>query len=155
MKRLALANSRKRAVIDDCDFDWAIRHNWRLSTRGYAYRTVHQRGKKPEYKMLFLHAVILGTKPGYVGDHKNRDRLDNRRTNLRFATLSQNSANRTNKNRTGYRGVQRHTTGWRVQIRAKGHRCSIYGFKTPEDAARKYNELAQVAYGEFAVLNEV
>lgn len=41
-----------------------------------------------------IHRVIMGKKPGYEVDHINRDKLDNRRSNLRFVTHQQNLSNR-------------------------------------------------------------
>lgn len=83
------------------------RHRWRRNSSGYAVRTA--RGNKS----IFLHRVILGlgtvSADGLIGDHINRDRLDNRRANLRVVTVRENSQNRSGNRRSAspYRGV-----GW-------------------------------------------
>ena len=67
------------------------RYFWQLSKHGYAFRRVYA-GKRANgtsrQRDLYLHRHILGlTKgDGKIGDHVNRDRLDNRRENLRVVT---------------------------------------------------------------------
>lgn len=60
---------------------------WCRSSHGYA---VTGAGKNRQY----MHHAVLGKPPtGLVTDHINRDRLDNRRANLRFVTQKVNINN--------------------------------------------------------------
>jgi hypothetical protein len=79
--------------------------------------------------------------------HINADGLDNRRCNLRVVTRQQNlQSRRMPKNNTsGYKGVQRYKDKWRVQF--------FVVLETAEDAARAYDKLATLMFGEHAVLN--
>jgi hypothetical protein len=92
-------------------------------------------------------------------DHINRDTLDNRRANLRFCNKRQNSAN--SKKRRGtksiYRGVSWNARSphWRIDIKAADGSRIRRGFKSEVEAAKAYNELAPVHYGDFAHLNEI
>ncbi|MFA5292668.1 MAG: HNH endonuclease [Phycisphaerae bacterium] len=61
-------------------------------------------GKKPS-RHVFLSRFVMNAKDGQIVDHKNRDPLDNRRCNLRFATYRQNGLNKICKNTSGYIGV--------------------------------------------------
>jgi hypothetical protein len=53
----------------------------------------------------YLHHKILPKKSGYVVDHINRDKLDNRPSNLRYLTEFQNTINRSAKNDLGIKNV--------------------------------------------------
>jgi hypothetical protein len=86
-------------------------------------------------------------------DHINRQRADNRITNLRPATRSQNQANvpiwRTSS--SGYRGVTRRRSGrWGAGINAHGRRIELGTFGTPEEASAAYRAAAVAHYGKFA-----
>lgn len=90
---------RAYAAVDDADFEWASQWTWRLHHQGYVSRA----------DSLLMHRVLLGLEKGdpRQGDHKNGIRRDNRRTNLRIATLAQNRQNQRARTRTSsrFRGV--------------------------------------------------
>ena len=65
-------------VVDEDRVEELSKYRWRYE-RGYA-----------RYGRDRLHQVVLGRKSGFVIDHINRDKLDNRRENLRHLTPSQN-----------------------------------------------------------------
>lgn len=84
-------------------------------------------------------------------DHISRDRLDNRRSNLRWATKKQNGANmQPRPNSSGYRGVSRRGTRKKFQAIITLH---LGTFDTAEEAARAYDAKAREIWGEFATLN--
>jgi len=81
----------KVAVVDAADYEWLTRWKWRLSPRGYATACVTvSRGVK---KTIPMHRLLVDLPPGMVTDHINRDRLDNRRCNLRAVTRRENRLN--------------------------------------------------------------
>ena len=109
----------------------------RLNKSNYGYA---------RYKSDFVHYNIIGkpTDRWVFIDHINRDRLDNRRSNLRFVDPKENSHNSATYGggygRSGVRGVVyvkgRKTSPWRVSIfeeRYKGRSKTKY-FKTLEEA---------------------
>lgn len=82
--------------VDPIDASWLRNWRWSVNPDGYAYRV--------SGRTLPLHRVLLGLMdaPRWVmSDHINRDRLDNRRVNLRPATPAENRAN------TAYRRPRR------------------------------------------------
>lgn len=101
--RVYLSNTDKFVIIDNEDYELVKNYSWRLSSRGYAERGVRRSGV---YKKIFMHRVIAKTPAELFTDHINEDKLDNRKSNLRWATKSINGNNRTQKNnKSGYRGV--------------------------------------------------
>ncbi len=133
------------ALVDDEDYEAASQFRWRKTEHGYVRRRF---GKKQQY----LHHFIIGDRARV--DHKNRDRTDNRRENLRHATSGQNGANRTAYSKSGFKGVVAIKSGWMAQITVEGHHEYLGYFPSKEEAARAYNRAAKTAFGEFAVLNE-
>jgi hypothetical protein len=127
--------------VDARDAAWARSRPWFHDEGGYA-ACIDGR----------MHTLLLGV----LGvDHANRDRLDNRRKNLRAATPSQNVMNtgKRRNNTSGYKGVDRRPAGWRARCRAAGV-THFGGFhETAEAAAKAYDTLARRLHGRFAVLN--
>jgi hypothetical protein len=148
-----------RFLIDDedvyfvCSRRWWVKLGGRSSNR-YVYTS---RGGRNYY----LHRLLMGAAPGQLVDHASRDTLDNRRSNLRFATASQSVANtRQRVGVSGFRGVIRTSNGgkWEATIGVvgpDGRRSTkkLGRFVNPADAALVYDRAARGKYGEFAVLN--
>lgn len=89
-------------------------------------------------------------------DHINRNKLDNRRCNLRPASISQNAANANRTtNACGFKGVSKNYDKWVARISINGKVKHLGRFDTPEKAALKYNEVALEMFVEFAQLNEI
>jgi hypothetical protein len=86
-------------------------------------------------------------------DHINRDRADNRWSNLRLATRSQNMANVVLKatNSSGVSGVvwDENRKKWRAQLRVNGIKKNLGRFATQEEAAAAVQSAAQEQWGEF------
>jgi len=83
-------------------------------------------------------------------DHKNRIRNDNRITNLRPATQSQNLANSNHYNPAGFRGVFRKGRGYSAQICCNYQVYHLGTFASAELAAEAYKKKAKELFGEFA-----
>jgi len=113
-------------------------------------------GSREEGK-AFLHRLILDTFSAV--DHINGNPADNRRGNLREATLSQNQGNRKTSlfSKSGYKGVSWHKASKKFRARLGTKTGEIYLglFDSPEAAALAYNEAAVKYFGEFAKLNKV
>lgn len=94
-------------------------------------------------------------------DHKNGNRDDCRKDNLRLATYSQNNCNIGKKlfilgTTSKYKGVYKYKgkqKPWWAYIKTGGKRKSLGYFSTEEEAARAYNKAALELHGEFANVN--
>ena len=87
-----------------------------------------------------------------VPDHKNRNSLDNRRSNLRVATRSQNAVNSKNRKRPSGlpRGVNFSGKKFSAKIRVDGVDITLGQFATAEAAGEAYLKARQQYCGEFA-----
>jgi hypothetical protein len=75
-------------VIDNEDLEKVSNYTWYKDC--YGYPATNKYGVH-----LRCHQVVMGkAKDGLVTDHINRNRLDNRKNNLRFVTNAENSRNR-------------------------------------------------------------
>lgn len=107
---------------------------------------------------VYLHKKIFGeTPPGYVVDHVNRNVLDNRRENLRLATVGQNNRNNDQHkySKSGRKGVSWYDkyNCWRAAISVNGKKKHLGYYETVEEAAEAYTEAALKLYGEFSPLH--
>lgn len=150
---LRLTNSDNFAIIDSEDLEKVSMYNWYLNKQaGYVIAT-----QSP----IFLHRLILGiSDPKIAVDHKDRNKLNNSKTNLRLCSKSENGMNRgkqKNNKTSKYKGVSfdSNRKKWRAYITRETKTMSLGRFNTEKEAAIAYNNAAQLYHGEFAFLNEV
>lgn len=166
MKRIYLAgkpNKGKFLLVDDEDFEYLNQWKWLLTNSGYASRAKSTGIRQPDkltykYKTLYMHREIMGNPEKLEVDHINRDKLDNRRSNLRVVTRKQNGRNTsTNYGRSIYRGVsfddRMGRKKWHAAITVDGIHKSLKYFLTEFEAAQAYNKAAREYHGKFARLN--
>lgn len=142
----------KVALVDDEDLERVQDYNWSITTLqyvlGYSSKT---------QKQYFLHRVIMNAKKGQQVDHINGNGLDNRKSNLRFATTSENSFNQrlSKRNKSGYKGVIWHKQHkkWMSYIQPKGKFILIGYFNYPHQAAMAYDIWAKELFGKYAHSN--
>lgn len=141
-----------QALVDAADLQLVAAIRWRRSNKGYA--TGRWPGPDGQMRSSFMHRLILGAPPGLQVDHINHDRLDNRRSNLRLATGSQNNANRRHADGK-YRGViyNRGKRKWQAYLGVRGRQLHLGYFETAEQAAAAYNDAARREFDAFATLN--
>lgn len=140
------------ALVDDVDAELVLAHRWYFDGK-YAAANVVVDGRRTKVRM---HRLLLSPPGGVSIDHANRDKLDNRRANLRLCTTSQNLANsgRRSGNGSGYKGVSWHREAkkWQAHIQ-KGRQFHLGLFESAETAARAYDAAALTLFGPFARTN--
>lgn len=112
----------------------------------------------PAHRLAFIYMDDII--PENDVDHINQVKSDNRWCNLRLATRSQNTANAWQyRHRKKGPGMYVGTTydpkrkKWLAQICVKMKSRNLGRFDTEIEAARRYNEVAEAEFGEFATLN--
>jgi hypothetical protein len=155
MRSITLTQN-KITLVDDEYYTELSKYKWFY--HGYAERrglTIN--GKRVAIRM---HRVVVELSGeiiplGMEVDHKSRDKLDNRRDNLRVVSRSQNEYNRTvyNNNTSGYKGVCKLDNKWIARIRMDGVSIYLGFFSNITDAAHAYDKAAKEFHKEFAVLN--
>ena len=149
----------KFAEVDTVDYEMVSAYKWyadqHRNGRWYAARDVKIRGKR---KKIYMHKFIIGSVGKKDIDHRNRDGLNNRRSNLRVCTRSQNNQNRIPSSNTSskYKGVywSKVARKWMAYIKTEGKRLHLGYHKKEEDAAGFYNMAARLFFGEHARVNQ-
>jgi Demerecviridae HNH endonuclease len=120
------------------------------------YREIWIDGERySEHRIAWM--WMMGSFPREQIDHKNLNKKDNRWTNLREATISQNAMNRPTRARSGAKGVNFIVNGkkagrkrWRAVITEGGKIHRLGTFLTREEAKAAYDAAAARLHGEFA-----
>jgi HNH endonuclease len=143
MKEIPLHNTEgtviAHAVVDDEDFDLVKGSSWSLGGKpGYQYVQAKRGGEE-----VYLHRFLLGLVPGdgRKVDHKDGDRLNNTRANLRLCPNGQrdnlqNRARLSTNNTSGYRGVsyEARKGNYKAYVMIDGRQKHLGYFTTPEEA---------------------
>lgn len=146
-------------MIDDDDYERLKDFKWYLSSKGYAVRAEYL-GKidgKYNTKTICMHREILNAPSGMDVDHANGNRLDNRKSNIRLATRSQNVANSVRTNRKHklppgicYNTSPRSKQPYQARCTKNGITYFLGNFYRLEDAVAVYRAKKKELFGEFA-----
>jgi len=139
-------------IFDADDFDRLKTYRWRyVSNREGGYAGAEIYGETT--KRIFMHRFIVNCPDGYVVDHINGNRLDNRKSNLRIVTRRQNGKNRgiNSNNTSGYKGVtfDSRSNKYRASIMSDYKIIHLGTFQTAEEAAEAYAEASRKYHGEY------
>lgn len=162
MKIIKLSNGGD-CIVDDEDFDFLNKWKWYRHNNGYAFRCTTKylgggrKNRKIKSSSMRMHRVIMNAPIGLDVDHVNKNRLDNRRCNLRICSRSQNLCHSImhNNNTSGYRGVSYYKSRnkFEAYVDFGKKRKKIGYFDSAIDAAIARDKVAKDIQGEFATLN--
>lgn len=122
-----------------------------IQPSGYVYIQVRGRVAYSGHRIAWLH--FFGENPAAAIDHINGIRSDNRITNLRQASNSDNCCNKAKQrnNKSGFVGVHfdaQHRM-WRATINKDGFRHDVGFFADPEIAATARSNFLESIHGKF------
>lgn len=122
----------------------------------------------PERVLLHRHVLSLTLKDGVVVDHINRNTLDNRKSNLRKGSHSDNLRNRgkcyastSSLKVSKYKGVcfekyiRKYIANLRFKIGDKKYRQTVYVSKSEEECGYAYDYACKMVAPIFSYLNNV
>ena len=148
--------------VSERDVERVLKHRWDVIRQPRSHTcyaatlvTEPETGKR---KIITLHKFLMGSKPGMVIDHRDRNGLNNTRSNLRWATPQQNAVNREAclGNATGFKGVSALPSGkFKASITRHGATTHLGVYDAAEDAAFVYNLSAAEHDKQFACPNRV
>lgn len=151
MKQIKLSRGHF-ALVDNKDYEHLSQFKWFSQRGGKTFYAARRLGSKGP--MVLMHRYIMAAKKGQIIDHKNRKTLDNRRSNLRFCTKSQNAANSlTSHNKFGYKGVFQNKKNFSACIKINKKTIHLGTYKTIKEAAKAYDNKAKEIFNDFALLN--
>lgn len=162
MKKIPLTRG-KFAIVDDEDYPLLSRFRWSAHhSRGRFQATrsiviyapsghVINRMKVPMQYWILPRPSRLGNRVAII-DHENRDSLDNRKDNLRWATQSENASNWWRQSKYG-RGVSRQNRRFRAILELAGTKRRGGTFRTAQEARDAYDRLVDEFCPEFGMRN--
>lgn len=134
------------ALVDVADFAAISARRWCRDAAGYAVR-----GDK--YGRVYMHRELMRPGRGLVIDHRNGNRLDNRRENLRVCTRADNCRNAAGRHRrySRHKGVTYSPARrkWIAQIKHLGRHFALGSFTNEDEAKAAYDRRARELHGEF------
>ena len=138
--KLTKLTKGKFAMVDNEDFEYVNQWKWKYHKDGYAVRTFTGN------KNIYMHRVINKTPKGLFTDRINRNKLDNRRSNLRDTTNSKNLMNTGiwKHNTSGIKGVewnkQKRKWNAKIQVNKKKIHLGFFDNIIMAFLARKFGE---------------
>ena len=144
------SNTNKEFYFDIEDYDKIKQYCWRENNNGYIVTNDYT--KKPS--LLLLHQIIMNADIGMDVDHIFHKTYDNRKSQLRITTHSNNLKNHkiANNNTSGVTGVCFITKDQKyfAYIHVNKHRINLGYYKNFEDAVQARKQAEKKYFGEYA-----
>jgi hypothetical protein len=149
---IGYTSNNREFYFDLEDFDKIKDYKWHISSNGYVLSSYLPTGSKKGGKtQVMFHRIVMNLpKNELVVDHIDHVKHDNRKSNLRIATYSQNLRNKKPKNGQNvglyfYKNTQK----WGAYINVDYQKINLGYYDSIEDArsARKSAEL--IYFGEY------
>lgn len=143
------SNTEQEILFDKEDFDLINKYCWRIDANGYVVTSAKNESTGKYNKIIKLHRFLMQCPQENVVDHKNTNKLDNRKSNLRICKQSDNTKNHNlyKTNKSGISGViwDKKNNNWRVRIGD----VNIGSFRKLDEAIKARKEAEEKIFGEF------
>lgn len=150
----------KKVIVDEYDYNHLRKWKWQYGANGYAVRDEYlgRVDGKYRHRTVLMHRIIMNAPQGMDVDHKNSDKLDNRRSNLRLATRSQNKANMKSMKRLNgelpmgvtYNPSPRTKQPYMARVCYQGKSYFLGNFYSLQAAEQAYKDKKRDLFKEFA-----
>ena len=141
-------NKNEIFYFDFDDYEKIKNFCWSVdSSNGYVI------AKETKNKRIKLHRLVMDFPEFLLVDHIDRNKLNNRKSNLRLCTSSQNVKNclESIRNTSGKKGVYKHINGkWKSAITNDGKNIFLGVYDSYEDAVNARITAENFYFGEFA-----
>jgi len=153
MKEIKLTQG-KTTLCDNEDYEELNKYKWYTQKNRNKYYAVRAKYFSGVQKIISMHNIIMKTPKGMETDHVNGLTLDNRKSNLRICTHSENSMNRIKQsnNKSGFKGISwsKDNKKWRATIQLNYKKIHLGYFSDKEWAYAAYCTAATKYHKEFA-----
>lgn len=147
-------------IVDDEEFVFLNQWKWSASRSKTCplYYAVRVQSRNSVQTSILMHRVIMKADLWQLVDHRDRNSLDNRKSNLRITNKSGNGANSkvNSVNTSGFKGVSwdKKTSSWHAYITHNQRRFNLGYFDDKVEAALAYDLAAVMRFGEFSRTNK-
>lgn len=148
--------NNKEFYFDKEDFEKIRKYTWYFDKFGYVRTNTYDfENQKRGYMFLHNYIMNLPNNKSIIADHIGGINTinDNRKCNLRIASVSQNNINQRLRkdNSSGVKGVNydSNKNKWIARIQIDGKRINLGNFNSLEDAVNARIKAEQRYYGEF------
>lgn len=151
---LTVTLTQGQTCIIDKEDAWVLEdHSWSAQYRKHGDQWEARASGKPQKNdagnwrqpTIFMHRLIRPSESKDItADHIDRNPLNNRRSNLRLASKSQQKLNSVKPNKHGWIGVvavPSKTSPWQAQMCLNGRPYKTSVHKTPEEAAKARDQM--------------
>jgi len=139
-------NVKAIALADLKEIERIKQYRWCHLSNGYAFT-------RSNGEVHYLHTFLMGKRKGHYIDHINRNRLDNRKANLRFVTPSQSGMNKSlrSDSTSGITGVtwNKEVNKWEVRIYLSGIKHHLGKFINKGEAIKARKDAEGKFYKQF------
>lgn len=145
------------------DYQLVSQYIWYIDNHGYVRTNINENGKRT---YLFMHHLVMGVmEKNILVDHIHgyNTTNDNRKSNLRIATKSQNNINQKTRkdNSSGIKGVNKKIDRikgkeyeyWYARIQVDNKRINLGRYKTFEEAVKARKDAEEKYFGEWSYDN--
>ena len=144
-------NTNNQFIFDKEDYDKIKSYHWYEEYDGYIRASNKDR--------IHVHRLIMDAPDGMYVDHINHNVKDNRKSNMRIVTASQNAMNRIlgSNNTSGVTGVVwvKNEKKWKAEIKLNGETNYLGSYDKFEDAERKRKEVEDILFGKYSYDNSM